>query len=166
MITLTPSISFGGHATDVGLSNLSNNFLYASAVVLALAMFSFAFDLAGHPGRVQRAEERKAEAEEKSAAAVAESSSGKGGTAVLERTSAETGAIPEKRQWAGIGMSLSWLGWLLLTACVFFRAASVGRPPLGNMYEFAIVGAFFVMTVFLFWSLNGFRKNQTPIYLV
>ncbi|GGB42746.1 c-type cytochrome biogenesis protein CcsB [Flexivirga endophytica] len=154
MITLTPSISFdwGGHATDVGLSNLSNNFLYASAVVLVLAMMSFAADLATYPGRMARAEQREAEAAEKSAAVSAGSSSG--GTAVLERTAEGTGAIPEKRQWAGIGMSLSWLGFLLVAACVVLRSASVGRPPLGNMYEFAIVGAFFVMGAFLGWSLR------------
>ncbi|MBB2892902.1 c-type cytochrome biogenesis protein CcsB [Flexivirga oryzae] len=152
--TSTPSISFGGHATDVGLSNLSNNFLYASAVVLALAMLSFALDLAGHPGRVARAEEREAQLASGSGAAAA--ADGSGHTTVLERTAQAEGAIPpEKRQWAGIGMSLSWLGWLLLTACVVFRAASVGRPPLGNMYEFAIVGAFFVMTAFLVWSLKS-----------
>lgn len=159
MITLTPSISFGGHATDVGLSNLSNNFLYASAVVLALAMFSFAFDLAGHPGRMARAEERKAAADAESSAVAAGAGSSNGGTAVLERTAEDAVVIPEKRQYAGIGMSLSWLGWLLLGACVVLRAASVGRPPLGNMYEFAIVGAFFVMSVFLIWSLK--RDNRS-----
>ena len=165
MITLTPTISFnwGGHATDVGLSNLSNNFLYASAVVLALAMMSFALDLAGHPGRMARAAQRDAEAAETSNDATAEAAvgaspeaaAGNGGTAVLERTSEKTPAIPEKRQWAGIGMSLTWLGWLLLGACVVLRSASVGRPPLGNMYEFAIVGAFFVLSAFLVWSLKS-----------
>jgi cytochrome c-type biogenesis protein CcsB len=155
MISLTPSISFdfGGHATNVGLSDLSNEFLYASAVVLALAMLSFAADLAGHPGRMARAEERANAATEGSSDAAAAEAGG-GGTAVLERTSQGLPAIPEKRQWAGIGMSLSWLGALLLTACVVLRSASVGRPPLGNMYEFAIVGAFFVMAAFLIWSLK------------
>lgn len=178
MITLTPSISFnwGGHATDVGLSNLSNNFLYASAVVLALAMMSFALDLAGHPGRMARAAQRQADAE-KSVDATAETAAGSTGTGVLQRTSGSTLVIPEKRQagrrtadgtgsdakttnessrqWAGIGMSLSWLGMLLLAACVGLRSASVGRPPLGNMYEFAIVGAFFVLCAFLVWSLKS-----------
>jgi cytochrome c-type biogenesis protein CcsB len=179
MITLTPSVSFswGGHATDVGLSNLSNNFLYASAVVLALAMMSFALDLAGHPGRMARAAQRDAEAAAESSTEAAETASaGSGSTAVLQRTSGSTLVIPEKRQagrrtgddtgsdaktrtesarqWAGIGMSLSWLGMLLLAACVGLRAASVGRLPLGNMYEFAIVGAFFVMCAFLIWSLR------------
>jgi cytochrome c-type biogenesis protein CcsB len=153
MITLTPSISFdfGGHATDVGLSNLSNNFLYASAVVLVLAMFSFALDLAGHPGRMARAAAR---ATAQSGGSAAAAGSGSGSTAVLERTAEGAAVIPEKRQWAGIGMSLTWLSWLLLGACVAFRSASVGRPPLGNMYEFAIVGAFFVLSAFLIWSLK------------
>ncbi|GAB3491298.1 cytochrome C assembly family protein [Flexivirga lutea] len=157
MISFTPSISFGGHATDVGLSDLSNNFLYASGVVLVLAMLSFALDLAAYPARTARSEQREAEAAEQRAVQQDEASASAsvgGGTAVLERTAGSTNVIPEKRQWAGIGMSLSWLGWLLLGACVVLRAASVGRPPLGNMYEFAIVGAFFVMSAFLVWSLK------------
>jgi len=148
-----PTLNFGGHATDIGLSNLSNHFLYASAVVLALAMMSFALDLAGHPGRAARAAEREARAASTPEESVAAEAGGN--TTVLERTAQAAGDIqPEKRQWAGIGMSLSWLGWLLLGACVGFRSASVGRPPLGNMYEFAIVGAFFVMSAFLIWSLR------------
>lgn len=155
MISLTSGISFGGHATDIGLSNLSNNFLYASAVVLALAMMSFALDLAGHPGRAARAAELQAAAAAGGGERTAASADGGSSTRVLERTAKDAPVIPpEKRQWAGIGMSLSWLGWLLLAACVVFRAASVGRPPLGNMYEFAIVGAFFVMSAFLVWSLR------------
>ncbi|TWE06892.1 c-type cytochrome biogenesis protein CcsB [Rudaeicoccus suwonensis] len=142
--------SFGGHATNVGLENTSTHFLYASAVVLAFAMFAFAFDLAGHPGRVARAAAALEESETEAAGAA----SAGGSTTVIERTSTATAPAPQKRQWAGIGMALAWLGAILLGACVLTRSMSVGRPPLGNMYEFAIVGAFFVMCAFLLWSLR------------
>ena len=148
-MTTLHTISLGGHATNVGLANTSNHFLYASAVVLALAMLSFAADLAGHPGRVERAAQRRAEAADSTVSVGAE-----GGTAVLDRTATAVDVAPEKRQWAGIGMALSWLGALLLGACVLLRALSVGRPPLGNMYEFAIVGSLFVIVAYLIWSLR------------
>ncbi|WP_265443418.1 c-type cytochrome biogenesis protein CcsB [Flexivirga meconopsidis] len=151
MNSLTSDLSLGGHATNIGLATTSNNFLYASAVVLLLAMLAFAADLAGHPGRAERAAARREDATEQAAAAGGDG----GGTALLERTAAPAAEVPpEKRQWAGIGMSLSWLGALLLGACVVLRAVSVGRPPLGNMYEFSIVGSFFVITAYLIWSLR------------
>jgi cytochrome c-type biogenesis protein CcsB len=57
--------------------------------------------------------------------------------------------VPRRRKAAGIGMSLSWLGALLLIAATVLRGLSVDRPPLGNMYEFSLVGCSFVMAVFL-----------------
>ena len=54
----------------------------------------------------------------------------------------------------GVGISLAWLGTLLLIGSVAARAFSVHRPPLGNMYEFAMVGSLFVMAAFLLWSLR------------
>jgi len=149
------------HVANQALNTLSTHFLWASAAVLTLAMLAFTLDLAGYPAREARAKER-AEARAKTLeGAVAETAStgSRGGTAVLPATGGSDAAGDdtdevEKRQWAGIGMSLSWLGGLLLVACVVFRSWSVARPPLGNMYEFAAVGAMFVMIAFLGWSLR------------
>ncbi|WP_244328437.1 c-type cytochrome biogenesis protein CcsB [Yimella sp. cx-51] len=130
------------------MADLSTKFLYSSALVLTLAMLAFCLDLAGGPGRAARALARQEEAEDASAA-VEEG----GDTAVVTKVAAEP-EVPEKRSWAGIGISLSWLGTLLLGASVLTRSLSVNRPPLGNMYEFALVGSLFVMLSYLIWSLR------------
>lgn len=131
---------------DQSLADTSTKLLWSSALVLTLAMLSFTLDLAGHPGRQARALARRAKSHE----AVVEEG---GDTAVVTHVDTVE-ELPEKRQWAGIGTSLSWLGTLLLVACVATRAWSVRRPPLGNMYEFAIVGTAFVMLCYLVWSLR------------
>jgi len=46
-------------------------------------------------------------------------------------------------------MMLTRLGALLLVAAAAMRGLSVSRPPLGNMFEFALVGCMFVLVVFV-----------------
>ncbi|KNX36233.1 c-type cytochrome biogenesis protein CcsB [Luteipulveratus halotolerans] len=133
--------------TNTALADASTNSLYASAVVLTLAMLAFGLDLAQSPARAAREAARRTPAAQ-------ESAEGGGSTAVLTRTEDDAPVEPEKRQWAGIGMSLSWLGALLLIACVAMRGAAVHRPPLGNMYEFAIVGGAFTIVAYLLWGLR------------
>lgn len=60
------------------------------------------------------------------------------------------------RKAAGMAWTLTILGTALLTAAVFLRGAEVHRAPLGNMFEFAIVGCMFVMLAFTAWS---FRRD-------
>ncbi|NDB18628.1 MAG: c-type cytochrome biogenesis protein CcsB [Actinobacteria bacterium] len=62
--------------------------------------------------------------------------------------------VPRGRRWANIGLSLSWLQAGLLLAAVVFRGWSAGRWPLGNMYEFAVFGAFAVTAAFVAASVR------------
>ncbi|NHN55309.1 c-type cytochrome biogenesis protein CcsB [Calidifontibacter sp. DB0510] len=133
-------------AANPSLSMTSGHLLWSSAAVLALAMLAFCVDLAGGPGREARAAARR----EQAATAVAADG---GDTAVLTQVEAPA-EVPEKRQWAGIGMSLAWLGTFLLLGAVLTRGLSVMRPPLGNMYEFALAGSSFAMVCYLLWSLR------------
>lgn len=133
-------------SVDQDLANTGSNLLWFSAAVLTLSMLAFVLDLAGAPGREARAKERAARAVEK------EESAG-GGTAVLERTDVAEDQ-PEKRVWAARGMMLAWLGTFLLLASTAARAFSVHRAPLGNMYEFALVGCSFLMLVYVLWALK------------
>lgn len=52
------------------------------------------------------------------------------------------------------GMTLSWLGAFLLLGSIVMRGASVGRAPVGNMFEFAVFGSMLVMVVYLGMSLR------------
>ena len=113
---------------DQALADNSLRLLWSSALVLTLAMLSFTVDLAGHPGRQARAAARRAgETQE-----VAEAG---GDTAVVTKVETEAPDVPEKRQWAGIGISLSWLGALLLaglavTAAGLAAWGVLDDPPL------------------------------------
>ena len=61
---------------------------------------------------------------------------------------------PRARKAAGIAMMLTRLGGLLLIGAVAMRGLSVDRPPLGNMFEFALVGSMFVVVIFVAISLR------------
>jgi len=58
------------------------------------------------------------------------------------------------RKAAGVAMMLTRLGGLLLIAAAAMRGLSVHRPPLGNMFEFALVGCMFVIVAFVAISLR------------
>lgn len=107
------------------LAGLSNLSLYTSMVLLTLAGVLYAVDLA------QRAA---------MAPAVV------GEPAVDPRTAPRAAG-----RWAGTAM---WLAAALSVATVVLRAAAVGRPPLGNMYEFSITMAAFTLVAFCLWSLR------------
>lgn len=61
---------------------------------------------------------------------------------------------PGGRRSGQLGMTLSWLGAMLLVLSVALRGASVQRPPVGNMFEFAVFGATLVMVVYLGLALR------------
>ena len=162
------------------LAQNSTRAVYAAALVLTLAMLSFCVDLAQAPGRQARAGRRgaaddaavesgaesAAEADEATSAGVAATSTASvgGATAVLERTrerrdldgdgTPDVPADGHKRQWAGTGMALTWLGAAFLIAGIVMRSLAVHRPPLGNMYEFDLAGTAFLLVCFLLWSLR------------
>ena len=162
--------------TNQALADNSTYALYGSAVVLALAMLSFAADLAATARRKHAAEDAAEGGRAKAGAAGADAGATKAGatkagatkaaagssesgsaTAVLTRDDqppADGPQAPVKRQWAGIGMSLTWLAMLLLAATIALRGFAVSRPPLGNMYEFALAAAGFTLVVYLLWSLK------------
>lgn len=149
--TLVPALAtaIGNGETNQSYSSISTNLLWSSALALTLAMLAFGVDLAGHPARVERADARRTGR----SGSRGEASAGSSGTAVITEAPVEADA-PEKRQWAGIGMSLTYLGTLLLAGCILFRSLSVQRPPLGNMYEFALVAVLFTLLAFSLWSLR------------
>jgi len=106
--------------TNETLSQYANLGVYSAMTVFTIAMIAFAIDLAGTAPRV-------------SASAV----------------SSDVPDLPRKRKAAGVAMMLTRLGGLLLIAAAAMRGLSVHRPPLGNMFEFALVGCMFVVVVFV-----------------
>lgn len=123
--------------TSIGLAELSNGFIYASMVTLAIAMVFFAASFAS--GR------------RRSPVAASARVSG-GSVAVLERE--QPAAVDPGRRSANIGMSLTWLGTILLLGGVVVRGLWAQRVPWGNMYEFSITAALGILIVFLALSIR------------
>ena len=130
--------------TSTELAQASNALVYASMFTLTLAMIFFAASFAAGRRRPARA-----------AAPATTSVEGAGGTAVLTRPpEADDRPLEPGRRAANIGMSLTWLAFLLLLGGVILRGVWAGRAPWGNMYEFSITGALGVLGVFLGMSIR------------
>jgi len=125
--------------TSVQLAEMSNAFVYATMVTLAIAMFAFAASFAAGRRRV--------------APVVTPVMEGAGGTALLVREEPAESVQPGRRA-GNVGMSLTWLATLLLLVGVVLRGVWAGRVPWGNMYEFSITAALGVLAVFLVMSIK------------
>ncbi len=126
--------------TPAELAQASNSAIYASMLVLTLAMVFFAFSFAA--GRRKPA-----------VVAAAEIVESEGSTAVITRTEVIDPFVPGRRS-ANIAMSLTWLGTALLLLGVVLRGLWAGRVPWGNMYEFSITAALGILVVFLGFSIK------------
>ncbi|MHB8184768.1 MAG: c-type cytochrome biogenesis protein CcsB [Dermatophilaceae bacterium] len=134
--------------TNETLAQYANLGVYSAMAVFTIAMVAFAIDLAGAAPKVLVAAPELL----KEPALVG------GGHSVAPPASPVAGDLPDlprARKAAGVAMMLTRLGGLLLIAAAAMRGLSVHRPPLGNMFEFALVGAMFVV-VFVAISL---RRN-------
>ena len=129
--------------TDTTLAQLSNLSIYSAMAVLTLAMVVYALYLARlAPSRA------KAEATDRELVAA-----GGGGPAPAEPQASQIeGETSGARKAAGIAWSLTLLGTLLSVAGVALRTLEVHRWPLGNMYEFAIVGCMLTLLAYVAWS--------------
>jgi len=132
--------------TNESLAQYANLAVYSAMAVFTMAMIAFAVDLArAVPVGLKAAPETQ-----KAAALVGAGSSANGPSPLV----ADEGTVPRGRKAAGVAMMLTRLGGLLLIAAVALRGLSVHRPPLGNMFEFALVGSMFVILAFVAISLR------------
>ena len=131
--------------TDTTLAQLSNLSIYSAMAVLTLAMVMSAVYLARLAPSHAKAEVVEREL------VPAGGGEGSGGA---EPVTAD-GSEPEStkaRKAGGIAWSLTLLGTLLTVAAVALRTLEVHRWPLGNMYEFAIVGCMLTLLAYVGWS--------------
>ncbi len=137
----------------------SNYALYFAMAVFTIAMVSYAVDLAGFAPRAAKADEPTTEAaparELVGAGAGGASGGATGGSDPAGGLPAAGADVaPRRRPAAGIALSLTWLGTLVLAASVVLRGLSVMRPPWGNMFEFATTGSLAVGLAFCILSLR------------
>ena len=137
--------------TDTTLAQLSNGAIYSAMVVLTLAMIGYAVYLARLVPDRQLAAEPSAERELVAAGAGSTTTEVEGDS---ERPDGPGVPVEPRaaRKAAGIAWSLTVLATILTVVGVVLRAAEVHRWPLGNMYEFAIVGSMFVLVTYCVWA--------------
>ncbi len=142
--------------TDQTLAQLSNLAIYSAMVVLTLAMLADAVYLARLVPARESAKETSRERELVAAGGAPETEVRHPASGAVD-TAAPAGRDTEPlaaRRAAGIGWTLTLLGTVLVVAGVGLRALEVHRWPLGNMYEFAIVGSMFVLLAYCGWSMK------------
>ncbi len=140
--------------------------VYSAMGVLTLAMIGYAAYLAWvAPARA----DARARVPERAPELVAAGAPGAAVTDPVEAAGAAAGPAPDgddghdgggaayeepvrARKAAAIARSLAVLGTVFLLAGSVLRGASVQRWPLGNMYEFSVMGSLFTMVVYLAWA--------------
>jgi cytochrome c-type biogenesis protein CcsB len=133
------------------LAQASNAMVYGSMTAFTGAMVAFSVSLA----KGRRIETIEVSAQRTSASHQVR----KGSTATLDEPSVSTSVsdgvdLGEGRRAGNIGMSLTWLGTLLLGLGILFRGLSAGRVPIGNMYEFSLAAGFAVSLTYCLMSIS------------
>ena len=133
------------------LAQASNAMVYGSMTAFTGAMVAFSVSLA----KGRRIETIEVSAQRTSASHQVR----KGSTATLDEPSVSTSVsdgvdLGEGRRAGNVGMSLTWLGTLLLGAAIVFRGLSAGRVPIGNMYEFSLAAGFAVSLTYCLMSIS------------
>ena len=133
------------------LAQASNAMVYGSMTAFTGAMVAFSVSLA----KGRRLETIETSAQRTSASHQVRM----GSTATLDKPSVSTSIsdgndLGEGRRAGNIGLSLTWLGTLLLGTAILFRGLSAGRVPIGNMYEFSLAAGFAVSLTYCLMSIS------------
>ena len=121
--------------------------IYSAMAVYALAFISFALDLA------RRVSEAKVQAAAPAVSVAA--ASGRGSTALLERTDAPAATPARPSRSVRLAMALTVIGWVLHVGGTILRGVAAGRVPWANMFEFSLTMTAIIIGVFLvvqFWQ--------------
>ncbi|WP_151525691.1 c-type cytochrome biogenesis protein CcsB [Serinicoccus kebangsaanensis] len=135
--------------TNETLAEASDLAIWGAVVVLVPAMLAFLVHLAVSGSAAGR------RADQREPALTVAGSPGLPQPPAAQHPGA--GAARASRRWGVVGLQLTWLATFLTLAGTVLRGVSVGRPPLGNMYEFALVTASFALVIFSGWSLRRDR---------
>lgn len=113
---------------------------YSAIAVYVLAFIAYVMDLSARASTSQAAKA--------AATGHVEAQAGSGSVAVAEKTDAPAGA-PTASRWQRVGFALTIIGVLVHAGALVLRGIAAGRVPWANMYEFALMGTFLMMAVYL-----------------
>jgi cytochrome c-type biogenesis protein CcsB len=136
----------------------SNTLVYGALMVLTVALVALAAEAAfGSRGAAAR----------RARALTAVGGGGAGAALPPPGSDAEVGPAPGAAERVGrMGTNLVVLGTGLLGLAVLTRGLAAGRPPWGNMYEFAITGSFLAGAVWLGLLARYPALRATAVWLV
>ena len=147
--------------TNETLAGYANVSLYSAMAVFTIAMLCYAVYLAGLLPARDRTGARTSElAVDRELVAAGAPGEAESTTASSDRAAGsgrpgrpdESDVHSRARAAAGIGATTTWLGGMLLLVSVVLRGLSVERWPLGNMFDFAVMGTMFTSIAFSVWA--------------
>ncbi len=137
--------------TNQSLAGYANLSLYSAMAVFTIAMVCHAIYLAALLPARDRV--RSQTVDRDSELVPVGASAGRGAGAPVPPARPTEGELSSRaRTAAGIASTTTWLGGFLLVLSVALRGAAVHRWPLGNMFEFAVMGSMFTVLAYSIWS--------------
>lgn len=155
--------------TNETLAEYSLLSTYAAMAVLTLAMLTYVLYLARAATAREDGERRRTPIADP--VAVGAGPGAPADAPLGDEADTDADAAIRVARIAGFARSLTWLATLLIGVAVVTRGASVGRTPLGNLYEFVLAASLVVLFTFSAWTL---RRNvdwlgvfiTTPVLLM
>ena len=144
------------------MAQLSNDLVYAAMAVYAAAMVAYAGALA------MTREVLVPRTIPVSSAAAPASVASSGTTAVLEKdapASARATPSPRAEAWSRSAVAVTIVAAALHVGAVAARGIAAGRPPWGNMYEFAVAAGLAAILVYLF-ALTRWPVRDAGVVIV
>jgi cytochrome c-type biogenesis protein CcsB len=129
--------------TNESLAGYANLSLYSAMAVFTIAMVCHAVYLAALLPARDRLRAAAADRDRELVGA---------GAPVPAEAPVRSELSPRAAKAAGIASTTTWLGGLLLLVSVVLRGVAVHRWPLGNMFEFAVMGSMFTVLAYSVWS--------------
>ena len=137
--------------TNQSLAGYANLSLYSAMAVFTIAMVCHAIYLAALLPARDRVRSQTVDRDSE-LVPVGGSAGGRAGASVPPAPPAEGELSSRARTAAGIASTTTWLGGFLLVLSVALRGVAVHRWPLGNMFEFAVMGSMFTVLAYSIWS--------------
>ncbi len=141
--------------SDAFLAGLSDDLLFATVLLYALAMLGFAGEQASRRSHRISQSSLAAVTARQATAARTRVMAGAGGPAVPEPGSLQVASAPRSSRAGRAGLALTVVGAVVHLGSVLTRGFAANRVPWGNMYEFSSAVALSVVVIFLVLLLAG-----------
>ena len=141
--------------SSTALAGLSDDLLFASVLMYALAMLGFAGEQASRRSRRLAEAAAERDAVRSAAAERTRVMAGAGGPAVPLTPTVAATPTPGRSRAGALGLLLTLVGAVVHSGSIVTRGLAADRVPWGNMYEFSSAVALTAVVCFLVLVLTG-----------